>query len=593
VVVLSVAIGIAGYVRTRGSSADDVKYLTATVSRGDIATTVSATGPIAPAHSAPLSFPSAGRIAEISVRAGQPVTAGQILAREDTAELRSALDQANASLAQAIATATSVRAGASVAERNAAQVAVENARTAAADARSAAAASQASATQSVRGVQASVDTAQAAIAAAEQARSQTQDQSAKALAADQDAIVSAQKTLNAEEAVVASANVVLASQVEKAKDDLWTAQTSRDAICGRGDRSNCQQANAAVGTAETAVTTAAAQLDLGQKQGVLTVVQAETQLQQARSQLANDQAHWNAAFGDAQSQVDLAQTARTTAEGNVAAAQAQATATAASSVTQADQAEGVVAAAQAGYDRTIDPPNPASLDAASAQVASARSAVAVAQANLDAATLKAPFDGTVASVSGTAGQWTDGGTSGSSGNPAAGLVQVDDLTHLTIVAQVNEADMANVDVGDQVNFTVDAFRGQTFAGHVVAFEDHGTASQNIVQYAVTITADPTSSRLLPGMTASVKIAVARQTNVVVVPVPAITFAEGRGNGNDGAVTSGADSANGLAATVLVVANGKATPRPIRVGLNDGRVAEVIAGLQVGELVAVGATSKGG
>ena len=71
-------------------------YQTAVATQGNVVVAVSATGPITLPASVPLSFKTSGKLSEIDVSVGQTVTAGQVLAREDTTDLQAAVDQAQA-----------------------------------------------------------------------------------------------------------------------------------------------------------------------------------------------------------------------------------------------------------------------------------------------------------------------------------------------------------------------------------------------------------------------------------------------------------------------------------------------------------------
>src|SRR5579859_8172074 len=74
-------------------------YQTSTVSTGNIALTVTATGPISAVSNLPLSFKESGRLADLKASVGDKVTKGQVLATLDTTDLQNTLDQAKASLA--------------------------------------------------------------------------------------------------------------------------------------------------------------------------------------------------------------------------------------------------------------------------------------------------------------------------------------------------------------------------------------------------------------------------------------------------------------------------------------------------------------
>ncbi len=583
-VALLSAGGLAYGLRAAGQQPASPTYLTAPVTRGDVANQVSATGPIAPAASVPLSFKTSGKIAAISVQPGDRVKAGQILATEDPSDLQATLDGAKASLAQAQATLAGLEAGIGEAQRSVADAAVKTAQTAADDATANLGVTKESTDKEIALAEAGVTTAETNLAVAQAALVAAREQENKALAADQTTVDNAQKTLDAQKTAATANLKVLQGQLGKAKDDLWAAQTNRDGICGQGKGFACGAANASVGAAQTSVDTAMAQVEQGQKQGAQQVVTAQSQLDQARAQLASDKAHDDATISSVQGQIRQATDALTVARRTYDNARARAGVTVQTAQSQVDQSSSGLTSAQAGYRVAVATPSQASRDAARAQVDGARAAVEIAQANLDAATLRAPYDGTIASIDGAVGQWVSGG--GSGGSSSSGLIQLVDLAHLTVVSQVNEADMAGIDVGNPVSFTLNAFPGQTFTGKVTAVQTQGTTSQNVVSYNVTSTIDPTSAKLLPGMTANVAIATNRRQNVLVVPVAALSAPQLPGTPSPDTTPAVPSQTRG-SGTVLVLANGRATPRPVQVGLSDGHLVEIIAGVDVGDVVVTG------
>ncbi|MCD6290052.1 MAG: biotin/lipoyl-binding protein, partial [Anaerolineae bacterium] len=99
--ILAIVIGgsIFGYqMSARGKTSASPDYKTYVVKRGNIVSTVSATGSIEPRQRVSLAFKSAGRVAEVLVQEGDHVQAGQELARLDTSDLKLALAQAEATL---------------------------------------------------------------------------------------------------------------------------------------------------------------------------------------------------------------------------------------------------------------------------------------------------------------------------------------------------------------------------------------------------------------------------------------------------------------------------------------------------------------
>src|SRR6185437_7602733 len=146
-----------------------------------------------------------------------------------------------------------------------------------------------------------------------------------------------------------------------------------------------------------------------------------------------------------------------------------------------------------------------------------------AQANYDAATLTAPFDATIGSINGAAGQYVSGGPVAVGDSALFTLV---DLSNLKVTALVNEADIGQVKVGDPVTFTVNAYPTTTFNGKVLTIQPLGTTTQNVVNYSVTCSIVPQkNAALFPGMTATATIVTNQQTGVIRVPNTALSLAQ--------------------------------------------------------------------
>lgn len=98
-----------------------------------------------------------------------------------------------------------------------------------------------------------------------------------------------------------------------------------------------------------------------------------------------------------------------------------------------------------------------------------------------------------------------------------------DLTEIQIEANVDEADIGNVQDGNEVTFTVDAFPDSEFSGRVNQVRLAPNESNNVVTYTVIITAQNPGRKLLPGMTAIVEIVTGVGEGVLRVPNEAIRF----------------------------------------------------------------------
>ncbi|MBI4607952.1 MAG: efflux RND transporter periplasmic adaptor subunit, partial [Candidatus Rokubacteria bacterium] len=151
--------------------------------------------------------------------------------------------------------------------------------------------------------------------------------------------------------------------------------------------------------------------------------------------------------------------------------------------------------------------------------------------------------------------------------------------------------------------TVDSFAGQTFAGDVVQIRKAPQVIQNVVTYDVVVSAQNSELKLLPGMTANVRVVVEQKPSVLKVPNAALRFRP-QGTDPDGGPRAGqgaqARSArgpapDGLAGRVWIAGpEGKPQPVPIRLGITDGSFTELLEGdLREGQELIVGTTERPG
>ncbi len=98
-----------------------------------------------------------------------------------------------------------------------------------------------------------------------------------------------------------------------------------------------------------------------------------------------------------------------------------------------------------------------------------------------------------------------------------------DLRKMQVETSVDEADIGRTGLGQRANFSVDAFPGHEFTGRVEQIRKAPHTVQNVVTYTVVVSADNPDLRLLPGMTANVKIVVEERAAVLKVPNAALRF----------------------------------------------------------------------
>jgi HlyD family secretion protein len=141
-----------------------------------------------------------------------------------------------------------------------------------------------------------------------------------------------------------------------------------------------------------------------------------------------------------------------------------------------------------------------------------------ARIDLDRTFIRSPIDGVVIDKIVEVGQ-----TVAASLQAPKLFTIAQDLTHVQIEAQVDEADIGQVTANNPVNFTVDSYPDMKFDGKVEQIRLAPISLQNVVTYTVVIAADNPQGRLLPGMTANVEIITGEHPRVVVVPNEALRF----------------------------------------------------------------------
>jgi len=182
------------------------------------------------------------------------------------------------------------------------------------------------------------------------------------------------------------------------------------------------------------------------------------------------------------------------------------------------------------------------------------------QTRLGYASVTAPIDGVVGSVS------TQEGETVAAGFNAPMFVTVVDLTQLQVDAFVDEVDIGKVAPGQAATFVVDAFPDTVFQGKVRTIYPSAILQENVVYYDVVIDiSSDFTGKLRPEMTANVTIEVAASKGVLAVPLRSIRR---------------------TAETTLVTVAGRdgEEAREVVTGLEDGDFTEIRSGLQEGETV---------
>lgn len=213
-----------------------------------------------------------------------------------------------------------------------------------------------------------------------------------------------------------------------------------------------------------------------------------------------------------------------------------------------------------------------------ASVANAKASLERNQVNLNYASIYSPIDGVVLNCAVEEGQ-----TVAASFNTPTLFTIANDLTRMEVQADVDEADIGQVRTEQKVEFTVDAFPGETFAGTVTEIRLQPAISSNVVTYTVIINAPNPEKKLMPGMTASVTVILAESKNVTTIPVKAMKF-NPPDNLEPGTIAK--DKTQGKGSQVWVYDGKQMHLRNVETGLNDGSHIEITSGLKPGDEVVI-------
>ncbi len=244
---------------------------------------------------------------------------------------------------------------------------------------------------------------------------------------------------------------------------------------------------------------------------------------------------------------------------------------------------------------------------AQAQVSVIEGALEQARYNLSRTVIKSPIDGIVMARNVSVGQ-----TVAASLQTPTLFILATNLTDMQVDTSVDEADVGSVHKGQPASITVTAFPNVTFSGTVEQVRVNPTTVQNVVTYDAVIAVHDTSGRLLPGMTAQVKVEVGKQAHVLSIPIAAVLYrplparaSGGSGGGGFGGaaaagfIQSGTPAgppvagAPGSRVTVWTLREGRPVPVQVVIGLSDGKNIEITSGsLHEGDQLIIAQRSGG-
>jgi HlyD family secretion protein len=205
----------------------------------------------------------------------------------------------------------------------------------------------------------------------------------------------------------------------------------------------------------------------------------------------------------------------------------------------------------------------AACTASRAGVASARSAIGLAQARLGQTVLRAPFDGVVADLRAEVGEWI---TPAPPAVPVPPVLDLIDPSSIYVSAPMDEVDAGVLVPGLPARITVDSLPGRELAGRVVRVAPYveDVEEQNrTVEIEAELADQDVARSLLPGTSADVEVILEVRDDVLRVPTAALL--EG--------------------SRVLVLgADGVLAEREVEVGLSNWDWTEIRGGLEAGARV---------
>ena len=222
-------------------------------------------------------------------------------------------------------------------------------------------------------------------------------------------------------------------------------------------------------------------------------------------------------------------------------------------------------------------------------LAMSRQGMEKARTNLSYATITSPIDGVVLSKSVEEGQ-----TVAASFSTPTLFYIAKDLTQMRVIADVDEADIGNVKDGQRVEFTVDAYVGETFSGTVTQVRQNATTTNNVVTYEVVVSAPNPDLKLKPGLTANITIYTAEKNNVLTVKPKALKFdpqlyakKNGYSISKESQQYLGNHTVGEAEKGILWTLNNKTfTAIPVETGTKSKTAVEITSGVQEGTKVVV-------
>jgi HlyD family secretion protein len=272
---------------------------------------------------------------------------------------------------------------------------------------------------------------------------------------------------------------------------------------------------------------------------------------------------------------------------------------------EADKARALVNTSQEALKAVQAQVGVAQAGVKSAQASVAQREAAMAQARIDLARTRitSPVNGIVIKRTIERGQ-----TVAASLQAPELFIIAQNLRDMQVEAAIDESDVGRLRTGQKASFTVDAFPGQTFEGEIRQVRKAASNVANVVTYVAVVGFANVDSKLLPGMTANVRVVTEERAEVLKVPnsalrvriagvepaeranLPTATASDAPGAGAGLAAAKGptaqartprpageAGRASNRGRVYVTAADGKPKALNVRLGVSDGSMTELLLG----------------
>ncbi len=539
--------------RLRGADAGEkTQYKIAKVERATVKKTVSATGTLQPWTVVDIKSKAGGRVDKLLVDEGSEVKKGQVLANIDPTDTRLAYDQARADIESANARIDQNGATFQLQVRQS-QIAIQNAKAQLASA-------MASKSAAAARVQTARDNANAQPRLTSTAVQQAQ--------ANYQSAIEQREQLDASQPQDTAVAKAAVDQAEANFENANASLTRQQSLLGKGfvSQSVVDQASASTKVAQAQLNSARERLRTLAAEQRSARNGADARVAQAKAQRDN-----------ARSQIDVRSRQNAVLEAKAALQQAEAqVATVRSTLDQA------IANQRNNEIRRFD------ITSARATMARAAASMTNAQKTLDQTTVRAPNDGVVLQKYVEEGTIITSGLSLSS--TGTSILQIGDTSKMYVNVAVDETDIANVDEGQKVDVTVEAYPGIPFEGKVTRINPQAKVEQNVTTVTVRVEIDnssPTFRLLKPAMNATCEFIIDQKEDAIAVPNEAIKQDDQGGSYVEIAVggkPAPPDKETGTPADADTLVDVKPKKQTVEIGVEGNESTEVKKGLKEGDTI---------